>query len=76
MHNHTHLISKDEKLHSKIIYVRFLIGADCDSNHYLVDVIFRRGLSVSKQAAQKFNMEGSNLNKLNVVDISEILNSI
>jgi len=32
-------------------------GADCDTDHCLVVAKFREGLAVSKQAAQKFEVE-------------------
>jgi hypothetical protein len=44
------------------------MGADCDTDHYLVVAKFRERLAVSKQAAQKFNGERFNLRKLNELE--------
>jgi hypothetical protein len=37
----------------------------CDNDHYLAVAKVRKRLTVSKQAAQKFDMERFNLRKLN-----------
>jgi len=37
----------------------------CDTDHYLVDTKVREKLTVSKQEAQKFEVERFNLRKLN-----------
>jgi hypothetical protein len=41
------------------------MGGDCSPDHYLVIANVRERLSVSKQAAQKFDIERLNLKKLN-----------
>jgi hypothetical protein len=46
-------------------------GANCDTHHYLVVIVVRQRLSVSKQPAQKFDMERFNLKKLNDDDVKE-----
>jgi hypothetical protein len=42
-----------------------IFHADCDTAHYLVATKVRETLAVSKQAAQKIDMERFNLKKLN-----------
>jgi hypothetical protein len=39
------------------------VGADCDTDHYLVVAKVRERLAVSKQVAQKFDGERFNLRK-------------
>jgi len=43
-------------------------GADCDNDYYLEVAKVKERLAVSKQAAQKFNGEGFNRRKLNVLE--------
>jgi len=43
-------------------------GADCDTDHHLVDAQVREILAVIKQAAQKFDVECFNLRKLNELE--------
>jgi hypothetical protein len=45
-------------------YKRPFRGAGCDSDHYLVAAKSRERLAVSKQEAQKFDVDGFNLKKL------------
>jgi hypothetical protein len=45
--------------------------ADCDTDHYLVVAKVRERLAVSKQAAQKIDMERFNVKKLNEGDVKE-----
>jgi hypothetical protein len=40
------------------------MGADCDTDHYLVVANVRERLAVSKQAAKKFDVKRFNLKKL------------
>jgi len=47
----------DRRWHSSTLDVRSFRGADCDTDHYLVVAKVRERLSVSKQAAQKFDVE-------------------
>jgi hypothetical protein len=64
----------DKRRNSNIIYIRFFRGADRDTNHYIVVAkITRQRLSVSKQAAPKFNGERFNLKKPNDVEVKEEL---
>lgn len=51
--------------------VRSFREPDCDTDHYLVVEEFRARLEVSKQTAQKFDMEKFNLKKLNKTDGKE-----
>ncbi len=45
------------------------MGADCDTDHYLVVAEVRERLAVSKQATQKFDRERFNLGKLNELEV-------
>jgi len=46
-------------------------GTDCDTDHYLVVTKVRERLAVSKQSAQKFDVEIFNLRKLNELHVWE-----
>jgi len=50
----------DRRWHSSILDVRSFRRADCDTVHYLVVAKVRERLAVSKQAAQKFDVERFN----------------
>jgi hypothetical protein len=52
-------------------HTRCFRGADCDTDHYLVVAKVRERLSVSKQAAQKFDGERFNLRKLKEQEVKE-----
>ena len=47
----------------------FFRGADCDTDHYLVIAKVRERLAVSKQAAQKFDVDRFNIRKLNELEV-------
>jgi len=56
------------------------MGADCDTDHYLVVANVRERFAVSKQEAQRFDGERFNLRKLNELEVrkqyqTEITNS-
>jgi hypothetical protein len=55
----------DRRWHSSILDVRSFEGAGCDIDHNLVVVKVRKRLTVSKQKAQKSDVERFNLRKLN-----------
>ena len=55
--------------HSSILGVPSFRGADCDTDHYLVVAEVRERVGVSKQAAQKFDVERFNLRKLNELEV-------
>jgi hypothetical protein len=51
-----------------ILDVRYFRESDCDTDHYLVVAKARERLAVSKQAAQKFDVEKFNLRNLNKLE--------
>jgi len=68
-HNQIDHMLIDRGWHSSILDVRFFRGADSDTYHYLVSAKVRESLAVSKQAAQKFDVERFNLRKLNELEV-------
>jgi len=56
---------------SSILDVQSFRRAHCDTDHYLVVAEFRERLTVSKKAAQKFDVEKFNLRKLNELEVRE-----
>ena len=74
--------SRDGKMHNQIDYrwigrrwhsstrdLRSFRGADCDIDHCVVVTEVRERLAVSKQAAQKFDVERFNFRKLNELEV-------
>jgi len=61
----------DRRRRTNILDVRSFTGADCDTDHCLVDAKLRERLAVRKQAAQKFDGETFNLRKLNELGVKE-----
>jgi len=53
------VIVTDRRWLSSIRNVQSFRGADCDTDHYLVVPKVRERLAVSKQAAQKFDVDRS-----------------
>jgi len=55
--------------HSSILDVQSFRACDCDTDHCPVVVKVRERLAVSKQEAQKFDVERLNLRKLNELEV-------
>jgi hypothetical protein len=51
------------------MYYLSFMAADRDTDHYLVVAKVRERLVVNKQAAQMFDMDGSNLRKLSKLEV-------
>jgi hypothetical protein len=64
-------ISTDRRRHSGILDIRSFIGADCDSDNYLVVAKVRERLTVSKQMVKKTDVERFNLKQLNEEKVIE-----
>jgi len=45
------------------------MGADCDTDHYVMVAKVRGRLTVNKQSTQKFSVEKFNLRKLNELGV-------
>jgi len=71
MQNQIDHIFIDNRRFWSVVNVPPFIGADCDTDHYLVIEEVRGRLSVSKRLAQTFNMERFKLYKLNDAEIKE-----
>jgi hypothetical protein len=52
-----------------VLDVHYVRGADYDADHHLVVANIRDRSAVSKQAAQKFDVERLNLRKLNELEV-------
>jgi hypothetical protein len=63
-HNQIHHILIDRVFHSAILDVRFLNGADCDTDHYLMVAEVRERWAVSKQKSQKSDVGRFSLRQL------------
>jgi hypothetical protein len=72
MHNQIDDVLLDRRWHSSILDVCSVRGADSDTDHYLVIAEIRERLAVSKQAAQKMDMERFNLRNLNEREVKNI----
>jgi len=68
-HNQIDHILIDRKWHWSILDVQSFRGADCNTDHYLLDAKARERLVVSKKVALKFDGEGFNLRKLNELEV-------
>ena len=58
-----------ERWHSSVLDVQSFSGADCDTDYCLVVAEIRERLAVSKEAAQRFDLERLNLRKLNELKV-------
>jgi hypothetical protein len=55
-----------------VLHIRSFRATDYDTDHYLVvKKKVRERLEENKERSQRFNMERSNLNKLNEVEVKE-----
>ena len=59
----------ETRWHSNTVDVRSFRVAGCDSDHCLLVAKFRERLAVTKQGAQKFELERFNLKKLSELDV-------
>jgi len=70
-HNQIDHILTDRRWQSSIIEIQNCRGADCDTDHCLVVAKDRETLAVSKQTAQKFDVERINLWKVNELKVGK-----
>jgi hypothetical protein len=70
-HNEIDHILIDRRRHTSVLDVRSFRAADYDTDHYLVGAKIRERLAMNKQGSHKFQMERSNLKKLNEVEGKE-----
>jgi hypothetical protein len=63
-HSRVDHIFIDRRWHSSILDVQSFRGADCDTDHCLVVAKVKKILAVSKQAAQKLDVDIFNLRNL------------
>jgi len=68
-HNQIDHILIDRRWNSSMLYIRSLRGADYNTDHYLVVPKVRERMAVSRQAAQKFDVDRFNLRKLNELEV-------
>jgi hypothetical protein len=68
-HNHIDHTLMDRRWHSSILDVRSFRESDCDTDHYVVVATVSERLAVSKQAAQKFDVERFSLRKLSDLEV-------
>jgi hypothetical protein len=59
----------ERRWHSRKLDVHSFRGADCDTVHCLVVLTVRERLAVSKQEAQKFDVERFNLRKPDELEV-------
>jgi hypothetical protein len=68
-HKRTDYVLIGRRWHLSILDVRSFRRAGCDTDHYLVIANVRERLAVSKQAAEKFDVEIFKLRKLSDLEV-------
>ena len=68
-HNQIDHVLIDRRCHSSVLNLRSFRRVNFDTDHSLVIAKFKESLAVSKQAAQRFDMNGFNLRKINEPEV-------
>jgi len=68
-HNQIDHLLTDRRRHLCILDVRSVRGTDCETDYYLEVSEVRGELTVSKQAAQEFDVERFNVRKLSELEV-------
>lgn len=70
-HNQIDHVLVDKRRHSNIIVFKCFRVPDCDNDHYVLAARFRKRLSVSKRAAQTFDIQRCNYRNQNDLEVKE-----